>query len=742
MIIDNRNSSFSRIGTVVFYKSGNNGFKFLPDDINQIPPKFRDNYKASLVMYHGSTNNFPSINFAEYDFSYFPEKGKFNNTLLISELDNESGILVGRDIEDTDKIGKILFPTLVDEETDNPYKYFGSLLVGGKTMYFFECLEDYYEIEIYEDILNSNIPGIDEFINYRYLEISGQSEGAIEPSTIIKLGPERDAYNNPVSFYYEKDPLKNRVERISKEYTALEYSKLCDEIFSKKIICYILSANLDTKKDESGNILCTDNLNVAFSAFQNNINPLRNKWKYDLRNDEYYNLLLDNPGFENSSDIWMDRKSGAILGNTTIDSSLCPIKNNKISRLKRTQKDYYSPYRIYSKGEDTIYKVLDTDGNSVVYTIESLCNGNIGNDPLLSPEWILKDRFLDFFTNIIYISQNPMSSGSSIDPGVQITVDSNSKVKFSISDGLGYSFSGLSIIDVSGNTIDLTEDVDYTYVLDDTNTEYNKTVIITSWDQFIDQTSLRYTNNLVFNFEPVSSVIKILAKKGDTIYHYNEWASAFSTSEFDLGIKINGQTIQSGEGSPIFTDTDMYLFIDNPETNPTVELDFSGTLIKNAIKSKYRIGNRKYTKTIAIDNDKAIDKVDFASAEYVIDMEAVKKKLSIRADKDLVACDITGLQTINLGSDFTIPFRLTKPDQYNFLVSIINFYYDSDGRIVKCENEVTLSTSPYFTQLKLNEVTTVEIEIDRQDNSYTYDLTLSGITENVMIYISAQKIIP
>ena len=731
MKTDKRNSSFSRVGTVVFYKSGDNGFKFLPDEIRQIPLEFRDNYKASMVMYHGSTSNFPGLDFAEYDFSYFPEKYKFNNTLLISELDNESGTLVGRDIEDTDKIGKILFPTLVDEETDNPYKYFGSLLVGGKMMYFFECLEDYYEIEIYEDVLNSNTESGDGFINYRYLELSEQTEGAIEPSIIITLGPERDVYNNPESFYYYEDPMKQRTERLDKEYTVLEYSKLCDEIFSRKIICFFISTDDNVQ-----------GFNLAFTAFQNNTNPLRNKWKYDLRNDEYYDLLRDNSGFLSDKEIWIDKKSGAILGNTTIDSSLCPIKNSKISRLQRTQRNYYSPYRRYSKGENTIYKAVNKDGTTIVYTLESLCNGNIGNDPLLSPEWILKDRFFDFLTNIIYISQDPMSSGSSINPGTQVTVESDSTIKFSIIDGLGYSFSGLSIIDISGNKIDLTEDEDYYYNLDDTDTEYDKTVKIDSWSSYIDPESPKYTNQIVFNFEPVSSVIKILVSRGGTIYHYNEWASNFSQSEFSLSVKINGQQIQPGGDSPIFTDSDMYLFIDNPETNPRVELDFSGTLVKKEVKSKFRIGNKKDIKTIVINNNKAIDKVDFANAEYIIVMDSVEKKLSVRVDKAFIDCGTTGLHTISQGSNFTIPFKIIKPDEYTFRISLINFYYDSSGHLVKNDNELVLETCPYLTQLVLDGTTTAQVEIDRPEDSLTYNLTLSGITENTIVQISAQKIIP
>ena len=78
---------FSGIGTAVFYKK----HKFFPEDINIIPEEERSelNFTSDLVKYHGSSNNFPSINFAEYDFSYLVNKYKFDNKLLITELDRK-----------------------------------------------------------------------------------------------------------------------------------------------------------------------------------------------------------------------------------------------------------------------------------------------------------------------------------------------------------------------------------------------------------------------------------------------------------------------------------------------------------------------------------------------------------------------------------------------------------------------------------------------------------------------------
>ena len=345
MKIDKNNKEFSNVGTVVFYKR----HKFFPSDRSEfIVDGTYDDYKAVAVKYHGSKNNFPGIDFAEYDFSYIVEKYKFGNRLLLTDLDSVSSELVGRDISDTDKIGKILFPTLVNEESNNPYDFFGSLYINGDTIYFFECLEDWSTIEIYEDIIDSNVPGSNEFIEYSYLRLQDPiPEGLIIPSVVINLGPSRICYNNPTDLYFPQDPLRNRQNREDSDgepiekYSSIEYSKICDELTSKKVVCLFLSSV------STGDV---ETFNISFAAWNNNSNPARNKWKYDLRNDEFYNFHNNLGVIEKTNIGWEDRKAGTILGTSSIDSSMCPIKNTKISRLQRLQKDYYSPYRKYCKG--------------------------------------------------------------------------------------------------------------------------------------------------------------------------------------------------------------------------------------------------------------------------------------------------------------------------------------------------------------------------------------------------------
>lgn len=706
-------NSFSNVGTVVFYKH----HKYIPlEGASQLDPEL---FRSSLVKYHGSSSNFPGINFAEYGFDYFPEKDKFSGRLLISDLDSSSQSLIGCEISDTDKIEKVLFPTLVDEDTDNFYEYFGSLLINGRMLYFFECPELYQTIEIYEDVIDSNILGEhDKFYEYNYLKTTGRPN-IISPAIIINLGPDPEAWNNPEDFYFDSDPRKDRRNR-KLEYTSLEFSRLCDEIYSSKVVCFFLSTN--------GNVL---DFNVSYASWDKNRDPARNKWKTEIRNDEYYGLLKNTHSILKSNGTgWFDTRSDTLVGTKTINQSLCPLLSNKLDRLRRTQKNYYSPYRIYSKGEITTYKVLLPSGSYEPYVVESLIQGNIGNDPLLSGAWILRDKFLDFVTNIIYIDLNPVSSGSIVNPGNQITVRGDSNFDFNITEGLGYYFTGVSILGPGDETIDLTSGDDYVFTLQETETEYNKTVTINSWGAYIDPESERYTNHLIFNFEQTFSVLKIQAKKDGVIYPYSEWPVVFPSDVFDMTLKINGSVVQP--------DSNGYVYITNPELNPGVELDLSGSLIKRNIESSYRIGNEKLTKIININSDVAYDTVDFAKAEYTINLERVERILSIRPMGLEIICDVSGLVTVDYNSSYTVSFRVISEDTQVIMpiprVDLINFGYDSEGRMVKYENDITFNTIPDQLFLELDGVVTATASLSLGDDG-KYHLVLNGILENTIVQI-------
>lgn len=731
-LLDN---SFSNVGTVVLYKR----HLFLPDKEHlEVIDDQPDVFKSDLIKYYGSDKNFPSIDFAEYNFSYFPDKQEFRNIMVLSELDQESGEIVGKNIEDTSKISDILFPTLVNEETNNPYSYFGSLNIGERVLYFFEVPEDYATVEIYEDVISSNVPEEDGFYEYDYLKLT-ESEISNIPAAIIHLGPNNEVLNNPTSLYYKRDPKRYRVNRTGEELSTLEYSKLYDQVSSSKVITFFLSPSTDILE-----------FNVSLGAFGNNINPLRNKWKYDLRNDEL-TRLLGNPGVlgTNGSTVY-DLRSHTILGNTEIDSSLCPLKNKKMSILRRLQKDSYSPYRRYNKGDIANYNIPHSDGTKTVYVFESLVQGNLGNDPFLSGTWILKDKFFDFLTDIIYISSNPEGTGSTINPGTQITVRPDSDIVFSISEGVGYGFSGLSIIlKETQETLDLIESEDYTYSFEETDTEYLKTVRIDNWRDFIDSgdpnnQSPKYTDNLIFGFTPQSSILKILARKSGDIFHYSDWDSELGLS---ITLRLGGnELVVDGEGSPLQVNNgDLFLFIPEPQNNPTIELTLGDTnLLNSGIESKYRIGSQKFTKTIEIIDSQATEVVNFSEATWTINLETRTRELNVRFDNN-IDCNVSGVFDVNYGSTYIIPFTILNPLEYGFSISLVNYYYVIDGsrsikskRLVKYENNIVLENYPLTSSLILDDIEVVGVEVSSEDNIFY--LRLSGITENTMILITGRKI--
>lgn len=728
MKINRLNDSFSDIGTVVFYRK----HKFLPPEATMIQwtSSGEEIFKSDLIKYYGSDKDFPSIDFAEYNFSYFPDKSKFRNTMLLSELDMESGELIGRSIQDTSKISDILFPTLVEDDTSNPYSYFGSLLINGKVLYFFEVPEDYMTIEIYEDVLESNIIGGEGFYEYEYLKLINE-ENKISPSVVINLGPSREVFNNPTDLYYFGDPMFNRVNRKDEsgnkiEYTTYEYSKLYDEVTSSKIISFFLSPNSDFV-----------DFNISYAAWENNSNPLRNKWKYDLRSDEN----LENLGIiETESNLILDSRSSTILGNRKIDHSLCPIKSRKIEKLRRLQMDSYSPYRRYNKGDIAIYKILHSNGTYTTYTLESLIQGNIGNDPFLSGAWMLKDKFLDFLTNIIYISLDPEGTESVVNPGTQITVRADSNIEFSISEGIGYRFNDVSIIlrNLDNEVHVLEKGVDYFYNFEETETEYLKTVVINNWSSFIDPNSYTHTDNITFGFTQEASVLKILAKKSGVLYNYNEWGDELG---LELIVKIDGNEVNIGESSPLqVIGDDLFLFISNPQLNPTLEIEINTDLLKDKIESNYRIGSRKYTKTIEISDSISSDIVDFSEATWTINLDSITRELNVNSYN--VNCNVSGIVDVNYGSTYTISFTrnntflTTSTNSSRISISIINYYYTlENNRLVKYDNEVSIENYPYNGSLLLDGVETGEINLSFDDTTNIYYLTLSNIIENIMVQI-------
>lgn len=751
-------SDFKGIGTAVFYKR----HKFFPSDFNIIPEEERNelNFISDLVKYHGSNQNFPSINFAEYDFSYLVNKYKFDNKLLITELDRYSQELIGKNIDDTSKIEKILFPTLVDDVSNNELSYFGSLKVNNRNIFFFDTPENYDKIEIYDGVLNSNI-GEDYFIEYDYLKLSGLYENTrIIPPIVLYLGPENTLLNNPSNMYYDGDVLKgikNREEAGGKRINDLEYSRLIDEMFGMKIVYLLLTTSNNSVLD----------FNVALNAWNNNNNPDRNKWKYNIRNDEYYSAKNNIEIVKNDHNIYIDKKSDTILGNYTIDS-LCPIKTKKLNKLycqdySETKEyslgeevnylnqiwtsnisfnignypgegsnywslsdseyigQYYSPYRKYMKGEKTKY-LIDPESNKFMVW-ESLTDNNLGNDPLLSPKWILSKKLLDFKTNIIYLYTNPNNTGSVLNPNTQVTVYSSTNVDFTIDEGLGYVFDKMSLINKDNTVIELVPGVDYTYTEFISENTYNKYVSINDWSEIINIDSIKYSDSLIFNFTESPSILNLKFSKDGVIYNLSEIQNLY-VNGFNLDVYIGG--------SFYAIPTNGKLVIAHPELRPNISFNFSGTMVLQKIVSNSRLGSTFTTSNISFNNNVASSVVNFSESTYTFFLVSEKREVITRLDKHYYNQG-NQTQSVDYGSYYSLNF--TTAIGAHPYIHIYSFHRDEYGNLIKFDGSDTTITQVQQYNVEVvgpEETTLVNFE---QVGNNSFRLFTNNINNNLLIYL-------
>lgn len=747
-------TDFSGIGTAVFYKK----HKFLPNSIDIIPEEERNelNFTSDLVKYHGSNQNFPSINFAEYDFSYLVNKYKFDNKLLITELDRTSQELIGKNIDDTSKIERILFPTLIDDIEEN-LEYFGSMKINSRNIFFFDIPENYTKIEIYDEIINSNLdPENTTFIEYDYLELAGlYEETRVKPSIIIYLGPEYKLLNNPTNMYYEDDPMKKVSTREANEgirESDIKYSRLIDEILSKKVV-YLLLATNNAVLD----------FNIALSAWNSNDNPNRNKWRYNIRNDEYYSVKNNVSIVENNNEIYIDKKSDTILGNYAITSP-CPIKTKKLNKLncktfsvddtyslgeqviylnqvwssnvsnnignypsensaywstvnKEYPSQFFSPYRKYMKGEITKY-LIDLETNKYMIW-ESLVDDNINNNPLLSPSWILSKKFLDFRTHIVYINTNPNNTGSTINPNSQITVNSASNIIFNIEEGLGYVFNSVNLIGENNEIIDLEEGVDYTY----TDEDYNKSINISDWSEIIDEESEKYSNNITFNFINSPSTLNLKFSKGGEIYNLYEIQNLYNGG-FNLDVNIGGISYNIPESG--------LLTIEHPELMPAINMNYSGTMTLNKIVSNSRLGSVFSTGIIPIntENNTINSIVNFSEATYTFYLSAREREIIVRAiDRGY------NVESQSFMSDYGSYYGLEFVYHRTPTIHICSFYRDDNNDMIKFSgSEIYISSYPQYNieVTGPNESTIFNLV---STGNYSFNFYTNNLTNNLLIYL-------
>lgn len=554
--------------------------RFVSDNPEQIRPK--------KVYYHGSKNRIIERDFAEYDFSWLVDKGKFNEKLKIQYLDDDGKDLIGKKVEELSKLEDILFPTSyqitqydntktynkndivsdggkyykseVNDNTGNNINnedywketelvkrnYYGTTQIGTNTIFVFPTESEITKIELYDDIIQESDLGFYTDYDYRVLTsenyVEYDPEGEYSIGDIVKFedeggknitlfvslensnighdpqenyGPDdiiwwREIKKPCLSIYLGSNYCWDKTD--SQKYlinpsiwadnfsngsannnfritpTLDEYFKGLDELRSDKIVWMVLT---DTDPGQALNI------NLSYNSWSSDkVNPERNKWKYSIRNDEFWSTKDNMSIVTDKSGIIVDGRSSTILATEKIDTHpiltkklkqfnlLAYHKNQAYNRGDKVRHDgklweciqsyqvqepepeidqhepgedtetwveildNYSPYCAYSCGEFVIF-------DNKIW--ESLDNNNLGNRPDYSKKWIFRYNVDDpsiirngridverlenpsYLNTQISILINPTGAGR-VSPAGQITLDTdseNSKI-FMVFENMGY----------------------------------------------------------------------------------------------------------------------------------------------------------------------------------------------------------------------------------------------------------------------------------------------------------------
>ena len=633
------NKNFGDIRTAVFYRS----HKYIPFcDIKESDiPELISQCTSDRVQYQGSKSKISGMDFAEYDFSYLIEKYKFNDNFLISFLDDKSKELIGKNIDDLEKIESTLFPTLSQNNGVSKYNYdyFGSTLIANQSFLLFEApgrsngLEGYYKIELYEDVLDFNNSS-KSFIEYELLEKLGDRFTDINiPAITITLGPENTTKNNPSELYYDYDTV-NKVNELG----IVDYIKLREEINCSKVVYLYLSKNNEILE-----------LNLAYKSWIDNNNPNRNSNKFFIRNDEYCSSRNNINILRNlkDSDFWFDENSGTIVGNNAYDYSDCRLLRKKLEKIKN---DLYSPYVRYNKG-DIIRCGTNPFGEP--YYWESLVDNNYHNDPFTSSDWIEYTKVNNFFTRRINILIYPLGAGFS-NPGGSITVNSKTQpVEFEIQPNVGYNifYRSSDIHDNTNNHLDscylIGPDKENSVQLKSECWNYSKkdigerdieTITVTDWSPFfeIGDNGLYKYNDLIFNFGVAKSFISFYASDDIITEPYKNWRDYFREPNFTINniVTISSEGVETNP-NPIDIENTNKLSVDPGSKIVMLVSELTSHSI-DYLKSTYKVGSSTRVKYIypRVLNNRSFeftDMIDFSETTYLFHL--VPKILTITASK-------------------------------------------------------------------------------------------------------------
>lgn len=561
------NSDFSEIQTAVFYKFNN----FVPSSVGMSTTGFnilKGRFKSDKVQYYGTNDRyFEGSTFSEYNFTQIVEKAKYNENFPLNFLDVASKEIIGKDLGSIELANAGFFPTNSNIDLSflesGDYTYFGTLsstATEGLMFYLFSLDEQYWKVELYEDILTTNVVGSNYgyFVDYDFASLANFSEDElIKPAVTIQLGPSSNVVNCLDTYYLNGryryidqltqfiDPmLENRTDidnpnvdpenAIGVRLDSKSYYELWEEIFSKKILYFLLSP---------------DRSSLSFSLFAGLLpyekNPGRNMPNYYVRNDTYFGTYIRTNRVKQSSGLLMDRATGILLGNKKPSNS--PILNIKLKQIDNkvtidgVEYEVWKADKIYSKNE-----LCAIDG--VAYS--SICDGNLGHDPRITNAWstslgtsvsriivdwraeaggkispagILRVHGIKIFritptTGYVIDPVNPISDNypSVTTRANYVTTSGQEKdgVYYPVGDGFEFrqiSYQGKKYIEAIVNKFSWTDSNNN--LVGPSNTGY-----------------------LIFNFIRTTINFPIVARSGETLKTFSQWDWTFSGTEEDFSV--------------------------------------------------------------------------------------------------------------------------------------------------------------------------------------------------------------
>lgn len=459
---------------------------------------YSESGKSLGVLYLGSNIDITRQEFAEYDFTNFINKFKYNGDKLIDFADQELTDLAGTVAERLDVLNSLVFPTnSPDSGAVKKDKFFGSLNIKGTdtTLYLLYADEGVKSIELFENLDAT----VDKF-DLNLIDSEDLNYSTTLPCLVLELGPE-----------------EGKIYSDTKELAKLE-----DEVRCSKVIW--LTTSFDS---------ASTSYNLSYGIWLSESNSQRNKNKYSIRNDEYLSTVNHmNSVEELSSGLFVDGATGVILGTDCVETS--NISHPLLTLVNsHSSKNTFSINVSYSKGEEVLF-------NNTTYT--SLVDNNLGNIPSLSTQWV-SNASEKFLTTRIDILTDPLNTAV-ITPS-----------KLSINNTADSGPAQVSILPVAGYEVDfdfetrtgqcISNGYDYTTApntlsrIDDPTNIYVKTFLLglgtdtVAWSNFIKSES----GKVIIKMKKKNTDFRILLKdvQGNQ-YFYNQWVS-YIKGESDFGVK-------------------------------------------------------------------------------------------------------------------------------------------------------------------------------------------------------------